>query len=221
MKKINIKKAFTIIEVVLVLGIAGLIMLAIFIAIPAMERSKRNQIRKDDLSRIMRAIMSYESNHSGKPPIYYEPSATGHNGLSCNGGIGADDVKNNKSCFLLRENFVEKYIEENAVLDEVWQWGGWNYKFKCKDGEYCGNFKDPDNIMYTIKTEGLGYVDGGEEIGGVFNEIIHLSAYSRCASAGVSTTKALHMTTRTNDDSDVAIVYVLEPKNVYYCVDNQ
>ena len=212
MNKINIKKAFSIIEVVLVLGIAGLIMLAVFIAIPAVERSKRNQIRKDDMSRILRAIASYESNHSGKPPIYYDSSLPGCSTLEA--------AKSSKSCFKLHTDFVPQYVEENAEFVEESQWGGWTYKYQCKVA-YCGDFSDPDNIMYSIKTEGLGYVDGGEDIGGTFNEIIHLSAYSRCASVGVNKTKARHMTVRTNDDSDVAIIYVLEPKNVYYCVDNQ
>ena len=36
------KKGFTIIEVVLVLAIAGLIFLMVFIALPALQRSQRN-----------------------------------------------------------------------------------------------------------------------------------------------------------------------------------
>ena len=49
MKKLN--KGFTIIEVVLVLAIAGLIFLMVFIALPALQRGQRDSQREQDLSR--------------------------------------------------------------------------------------------------------------------------------------------------------------------------
>ena len=42
---------FTIIEVVLVLAIAGLIFLMVFIALPALQRSQRDTQRRDDIAR--------------------------------------------------------------------------------------------------------------------------------------------------------------------------
>jgi type II secretory pathway pseudopilin PulG len=48
--------AFTIIEVVLVLAIAGLIFLMVFIALPALQRSQRNTQRKEDMGRIASQI---------------------------------------------------------------------------------------------------------------------------------------------------------------------
>lgn len=45
------RTGFTIIEVVLVLAIAGLIFLMIFIALPSLQRSQRDQTRKNDVSR--------------------------------------------------------------------------------------------------------------------------------------------------------------------------
>ncbi len=62
------KKGFTIIEVVLVLAIAGLIFLMVFIALPALQRSQRNTPRGDDLSRFLTAVNSYQSNNQGKTP---------------------------------------------------------------------------------------------------------------------------------------------------------
>ena len=44
------KKGFTIIEVVLVLAIAGLIFLMVFLALPALQRSQRNQQYKNNVS---------------------------------------------------------------------------------------------------------------------------------------------------------------------------
>lgn len=65
---INSKKGFTIIEVVLVLAIAGLIFLMVFIALPALQRSQRNTQRRDDMARLSTAINQYQTNNSGKLP---------------------------------------------------------------------------------------------------------------------------------------------------------
>lgn len=61
-------KGFTIIEVVLVLAIAGLIFLMVFIALPALQRSQRDTQRKNDLSRIATQITAYSSNNRGAIP---------------------------------------------------------------------------------------------------------------------------------------------------------
>ena len=62
------KKGFTIIEVVLVLAIAGLIFLMVFIALPALQRSQRNTRRRQDMARILSALNDYQSNNNGKMP---------------------------------------------------------------------------------------------------------------------------------------------------------
>ena len=62
------KKGFTIIEVVLVLAIAGLIFLMVFIALPALQRSQRNTRRRQDMARILSAFNDYQANNSGKMP---------------------------------------------------------------------------------------------------------------------------------------------------------
>ena len=55
--------AFTIIEVVLVLAIAGLIFLMVFIALPALQRNQRDAQRKRDIDRLYSAITRYRSNN--------------------------------------------------------------------------------------------------------------------------------------------------------------
>lgn len=64
----NNKKGFTIIEVVLVLAIAGLIFLMVFIALPALQRSQRNTRRRQDMARILTAFNDYQANNNGKMP---------------------------------------------------------------------------------------------------------------------------------------------------------
>ncbi len=59
----NSKKGFTIIEVVLVLAIAGLIFLMVFVALPALQRSQRDTQRRSDLSRVDTALAQYQANH--------------------------------------------------------------------------------------------------------------------------------------------------------------
>ncbi len=62
------KSGFTIIEVVLVLAIAGLIFLIVFLAVPALQRSQRDTQRKSDLGRFMSQISNYKSNNRGNSP---------------------------------------------------------------------------------------------------------------------------------------------------------
>ena len=77
MKKITVKNknGFTIIEIVLVLAIAGLIFLMVFLALPALQRSQRNQLYKNNLSLVISALQNYRSNNGGR-----KIPATGTNG---------------------------------------------------------------------------------------------------------------------------------------------
>lgn len=61
-------KGFTIIEVVLVLAIAGLIFLMVFIALPALQRSQRDTQRKTDLSRAITQLSNYQSANRNNLP---------------------------------------------------------------------------------------------------------------------------------------------------------
>lgn len=66
--KQNTKGGFTIIEVVLVLAIAGLIFLIVFLAVPALQRSQRDTQRRNDASRALTALSNYKSNNRGTLP---------------------------------------------------------------------------------------------------------------------------------------------------------
>lgn len=62
------QSGFTIIEVLIVLAIAGLIMLVVFLAVPALQRNSRNTQRKADVSAIVGALQEYVDNNAGKLP---------------------------------------------------------------------------------------------------------------------------------------------------------
>lgn len=59
---------FTIIEVMIVLAIAGLILLIVFLAIPALQRNSRNTQRKDEAGRVASAVSNFVSNNNGLVP---------------------------------------------------------------------------------------------------------------------------------------------------------
>lgn len=58
-------KGFTIIEVLIVLAIAGLIMLIVFLAVPALQRNSRNTQRKSDISNLLGAVQESVNNNNG------------------------------------------------------------------------------------------------------------------------------------------------------------
>lgn len=130
------KKGFTIIEVVLVLAIAGLIFLMVFIALPALQRSQRNTQREDDISRFLTAANDYQTNNNGKTPFG-------------NGTNRANDVD---------KRFVKRYIDDScsakagaATVD------GWSFDstYECNGGS---QFTDPDGTVYNMKH--VGAIDG-------------------------------------------------------------
>ena len=63
------QQGFTIIEIMIVLAIAGLIMLIVFLAVPALQRTSRNTQRKNDAGNILTAIGTYVSNNNGSLPV--------------------------------------------------------------------------------------------------------------------------------------------------------
>ncbi len=64
----NKRKGFTIIEVVLVLAIAGLIFLMVFIALPAFQQSQRNSVYKNNVAIVSGLVQNYKANNRGQTP---------------------------------------------------------------------------------------------------------------------------------------------------------
>lgn len=81
MNRTQTNKGFTIIEVVLVLAIAGLIFLMVFIALPALQRNQRDTQRGNDLGRFMTALNSYQANNRGNVPPATAAGISGASGL--------------------------------------------------------------------------------------------------------------------------------------------
>jgi prepilin-type N-terminal cleavage/methylation domain-containing protein len=70
---------FTIIEVLIVLAIAALILLIVFLAVPALQRNARNNSRNNDAAALLAAINDYVANNNGALPTncgFVNPNVT-------------------------------------------------------------------------------------------------------------------------------------------------
>ena len=67
LEKIQTRKesGFTIVEVMIVLAIAGLIILVVFLAVPALQRNSRNQQRTNDVAMIASGVNECLNNRNG------------------------------------------------------------------------------------------------------------------------------------------------------------
>jgi len=70
------EQGFTIIEVLIVLAIAGLIMVVVFLAVPALQRNSRNNSRTTDVNNLSSAVSEYQSNNGGALPADADALAT-------------------------------------------------------------------------------------------------------------------------------------------------
>lgn len=144
MLKSGKQKGFTIIEVVLVLAVAGLIFLVVFLAVPSLQRSQRDTQRRQDAGRFISQIGQYQSNNRGKVP----------------------------SVATLQDNFIERYLlvdedvwsdpktdsqyeytEEAAPSEPGLFYYGVN--MKC-DGENAVSGGGARSVVVVMKLEGSG-----------------------------------------------------------------
>ena len=164
-ENIKTKKGFTIIEVVLVLAIAGLIFLMVFVALPALQRSQRDTQRRDDMARFLSQVTQYQANNKGGVPKAY---GTGESAVS------ATDAWNEfvtKYLSTTTEKFAdpdgEPYVVGNAAEvsetygSEALGWDGDKHKIyvyikaEC-DGENAKTSSGSNRIAIRYKLERAG-----------------------------------------------------------------
>jgi len=68
MIKKHSNKGFTILELTLVLGIAGAILLIVLVAIPALQRNNKNTQYRQEVARLVAAVGEYTTNNNGNIP---------------------------------------------------------------------------------------------------------------------------------------------------------
>lgn len=119
------EKGFTIIEVVLVLAIAGLIFMMVFIALPSLQRSQRDASRKSDLSRVITQISNFSSANRGNLPTNWGTFTTQY--LTTAG-----------------DTFIDPSGANSSDSDAT------TYAFSSNTGDLNGTFNSTDtqNVMY-------------------------------------------------------------------------
>ena len=91
LKHNSLKSGFTIIEVVLVLAIAGLIFLMVFIALPALQRSQRDSQRKNQAQTVIDGAIRKIANNKGS--ILLDSTGWSIGPLISGGCIKEDEIK--------------------------------------------------------------------------------------------------------------------------------
>ncbi|CAM6000314.1 unnamed protein product [Sphagnum balticum] len=81
----------------IVLAIAGLILLIVFLAVPALQRTARNTSRKNDAANIASSISTFESNNNGNLPVGFGGSTPGQIDACAVGGV-SDAVVASTAC---------------------------------------------------------------------------------------------------------------------------
>ena len=144
------KKGFTIIEVVLVLAIAGLIFLMVFIALPALQRGQRDNQRRDDASRVVSQLQSYATNNRGALPTH----AQFVNTAFLDGYMKANANEFNDPKTGTRYNIVSDTTAGDATLAE----GDMQYKRNAScNGENATGSGGSRQAAVRVKLEGSGY----------------------------------------------------------------
>ena len=215
-QNIKSKQGFTIIEVVLVLAIAGLIFLMVFVALPALQRSQRDTQRRNDMSRVDTSLVQYQTNNmSAGSNLTALPSGPSYWAACKNGtfvdGCTTEDNAGNSATPSVAMQFVQRYM--NSGTDST-----------------TNTFQDPDGVFYsmyitenfansaiTASTGGAKLttvtVDGGTgyTIGTEFNaHIVYIIPGGKCSGENVVKDTARHF----------AVMYRLEGAGVY-CIDDQ
>lgn len=143
------KSGFTIIEVVLVLAIAGMIFMIVFLAVPAMQRNQRDTRRKADLNRAIAAVSQYKSAHRGQLPTKWS------------------DFRNEYIITQSNDEFVDPSGIKEGEADQTTTVGGKNvetYAFReSPNDDLSGvtSFDENKNIIY-FKTNAKCDVDGAK-----------------------------------------------------------
>jgi len=76
-QKSKASAGFTIIEVLIVLAIAGLILLIVFLAVPALQRNSRNTAIKNDVQNVVGGVSEYSGANNGALPTGIVSDDTG------------------------------------------------------------------------------------------------------------------------------------------------
>lgn len=205
-ENINSKKGFTIIEVVLVLAIAGLIFLMVFVALPALQRSQRDTARRNDLARVDTSLVQYQTNNQGTN----EGSNLPFNSTKYMGGINFTSTNTAKI------NNVDQTVGGPCGNRPTSNNGGGNAMACIFIRDYMNTgvagtdktneFQDPAGVYYGMDIGQGAYTYPGTEM----DFVIHVRTGAKCQGEAAVADTSRHF----------AIIYRLEGAGTY-CIDDQ
>lgn len=148
---INDKQGFTIIEVVLVLAIAGLIFLMVFVVIPQAMAGQRDGERRQAMARVQDSLIQYQTNNKSLHNNLPKPAGSFNAQATIDAGSEYPE-ECDSAC-----SFVKNYM--NSGSDE-----GTN------------NFYDPDGVPYNVvitdnMNETNGVISGSMTVGDFVSEL--------------------------------------------------
>lgn len=163
MKKrgLNRNDGFTIIEVALVLAIAGLIFMMIFIAAPALQRLARDATRQEDIYAIIKEIKAFQTNNRGALPSMPDTGIV----TAAAGGNAAGSADNWQSFYneYLENDFVDP-SGESYILN-VRKCGGDIADSACKDAPGLADLVNANGLNYTMYIVTQAKCSGNEATG--------------------------------------------------------
>ncbi len=149
------KGGFTIIEVVLVLAIAGLIFLMVFLAYPALRRSQQDSQRQSQLGEMTAAVQKYQQNNNGRLPADGStPAQEGGDEIKLDEGWPCNNsstTSNTAVCFI--RNYMNGATNEyNEWIDPSGYSYGLNIMTLASGGtQQLGNSDFNAHMVYLVK----------------------------------------------------------------------
>ena len=101
-------RGFTIIEVALVLAIAGLIFLRVFIALPGLRASQRDAERRENVAMFLESVKKYQTNNRGALP-------TGSGNITWNSAKNASSSQTGTWTGFYRDYLGENFMDPAGV----------------------------------------------------------------------------------------------------------
>ncbi|HSX07987.1 MAG TPA: type II secretion system protein [Candidatus Saccharimonadales bacterium] len=140
-KKHKRQSGFTIIEVLIVLAIAGLIMLIVFLAVPALQRNARNTQRRHDISSLLGGMSEYVNNNNGALPA--TASNLGSGTSATIGGSGSNTVPVSLSYYDASKISVSNTAQTNGTTTD---------QVVIVEGAVCGGTGGNDAVAGTSRS---------------------------------------------------------------------
>lgn len=183
---------FTIMEVVLVLAIAGLIFLMVFIALPTLQRSQRDTQRRNDMARVSTKITDYQTNNGGKlPDDGSVPAAVDTDSVFTTCSSTGANATNNKSAACFIRNYMNGV---NAAENEFTDPDGWYYGMN----------------VSTLTSGQTNVVPAATADGNAFSHVVYIYKHAKCNG---------ETSEYSSNSRDYTVMYKMEGSGTY-CADN-